>query len=122
MPTVRVGCLVCEHVVEVAASDIALHLDVHGARYGFDCPACHVYVVRRANTAVVDALLRTDARVVTGELAPWERPVRPGTMLVDTGGPRPAGQRHLPPLTEADVPRLRRALADDDALAAWLAG
>lgn len=138
MSTVRVTCLLCERAVEVATSDVVLHLEGSGEgavdRYGFTCPNCSVYVVRRASEAVVTALLTTDVEVATDALPPWEAPVQPGIILVDAGQqvPHEQGQSTphpertdapgTPPITEADVLLFRKALEDDAIMAAWLSG
>lgn len=122
MTTVRVTCLLCDHPVEVPSDGVVLHLDQGDDRYGFTCPGCGVYVVRRADDAVVAALLMAGVPVETGALPPWEQQ-RPGILLVDTGRVqrRPDARTEAPPLTEADVLLFREALADDQILAAWLA-
>ena len=135
MSTVRVTCLLCEHPVEVAATEVVLHLGTLAPdpsnRYGFTCPECAVYVVRRATETVVAALLATGVRVSVDELPPWEQAPRPGIMLVDAGphqhdpaprSPEPARRSSAPPITEADVLLFRKALDDDAILAAWLQG
>ena len=135
MPNVRVTCLLCDHPVEVPASAVVLHLAGTDAdadnRYGFTCPDCAVYVVRRANDAIVDALVRTDGvEVAMGARPPWESGDRPGIVLMDAErhGGRGAERlvtdriprRTAAPITEADVLLFREALADDAVLAAWL--
>lgn len=129
MSTIRVTCLLCDQAVEVPASEVVLHLTTAVPdtvdRYGFTCPGCAVYVVRRANQAVVDALLHTDdVEVAAGPLPPWERSERPDVMLVDAGqaSEQVATATSAAPITEADVLLLRKALDDDAILAAWLAG
>lgn len=133
MPTVRVTCLLCEHPVEVVAAEVVLHLESvapeAGNRYGFTCPVCAVYVVRRASEAVVAALLASGVQVSVDELPPWERGAHPGIVLVDAGPHQhdatPRRPEHVPPtsappITEADVLLFRKALDDDAILAAWL--
>lgn len=127
MSTVRVTCLLCEQPVQVPASEIVLHLEGTTPdavnRYGFTCPGCAVYIVRRATRDVVDALLATDdVEVTAGQLAPWERGERPGIVLVDAGRARDmTTATDAAPITEADVLLFRKALEDDAILAAWLA-
>lgn len=126
MSTIRVTCLLCEHPVEVPATQVVLHQGGSGRgatdQYGFSCPTCSVYVVRHATRAVVQALLSTDVQIATGALPPWEIGERPGIVLVDAGAT--SEQRACvaaPPITEADVLLFRKALDDDAILAAWLA-
>jgi hypothetical protein len=126
MSTVRVSCLLCEHPVEVPAGQVVLHLEGSGPdatnRYGFTCPGCRVFVVRRADGAVVEALLSTGVEVATGTLPPWEAGDRPDLVLVDTGADTEQLTRSTAPaITEADVLLFRRALEDDAIMAAWLA-
>ena len=125
MPNIRVTCLLCEDRVEVPADEVVLHLGGPGPtaarRYGFNCPGCAVYVVRRASEAIVEALLHTDeVEVATGTVPPWETGQRPGIVLVDAGRTPRLAASDAAPITEADVLLLRRALDDDAILAAWL--
>ena len=127
MPTVRVTCLLCDDSVEVPADEVVLHLagtePTAVNRYGFTCPGCAVYVVRRANDAIVDALLHTDeVEVATGTVPPWESVQRPGIVLVDACESPRLATADAPAITEADVLLFRKALDDDAILAAWLAG
>lgn len=125
MSTIRVTCLLCDHPVDVAVSHVVLHLEGTTAsavnRYGFSCPTCNVYVVRRASDAIVTALLSTDVQVSTGALPPWESGERPGIVLVDAGSNvEQLARPDAPPITEADVLLFRKALEDDGIMAAWL--
>lgn len=125
MSTIRVTCLLCEHPVEVPVTDVVLHLEGTAPdavnRYGFTCPRCNVYVVRRANDAIATALLTTDVEVSTGQQPPWESGERPGIVLVDAGSNvEQLARAQAPPITEADVLLFRKALEDDAIMAAWL--
>lgn len=130
MPNVRVTCLLCDHTVEVAAADVVLHLGAPGRtpvdRYGFTCPRCDAFVVRRASRRVVEALVATwEVQIATGPVPPWEQAGRPDVVFAESGRrldpadmpPRPGA----PPIDEADVLLFREALADDAILAAWVA-
>ncbi len=130
MPNVRVTCLMCDHAIEVPAAEVVLHLGAPAAtpvdRYGFTCPRCDAFVVRRASRRVVEALIGTwEVQISTAALPPWEQADRPDVLLAESGvaldaadlPPRPDAA----PIDEADVLLFRQALEDDAILAAWVA-
>lgn len=130
MPTVRAVCLLCDDTVELPAAEITLHLGEPSStpvdRYGFTCPRCETFVVRRAIPRVVEALVGTYEVVITsGPLAPWESTARPDVLLSDASAPRDQADLpplpHAPAIDEADVLLFRKALDDDAILAAWVA-
>lgn len=130
MATVRATCLLCDDTVELPAAEITLHLGEPSEtpidRYGFSCPRCETFVVRRAIPPVVEALVGTyEVEITSGALAPWESVARPDVLLSDAAAPHEPAD--LPPLPgapaidEADVLLFRKALEDDAILAAWVA-
>ena len=130
MATVRASCLLCDRTAEVPAAEVTLHLgaprDEPVDRYGFTCPHCDAFVVRRASQQVVEALVGTyEVVIANGPLAPWETTQVPDVLLSDALAPRdPADlppRPDAPPIDEADVLLFRAALADDAILAAWVA-